>query len=140
MTMDRFARPEDIRVAVIGQGYVGLPLAAAFGRVLSTLGFDIDAQRVAELNRGHDRTREVEPEELAAAAHLEMTADPAALAACNVFIVTVPTPIDAHRRLDLRPLLAASETVGRAISPGDVVIYESTVYPGATEEGNPPEK
>ncbi len=126
--------PEEIRIAVIGLGYVGLPLAAEFGRVLPTLGFDIDAQRVAELNRGHDRTREVEPEELAAATQLEMTADPAALADCNVFIVTVPTPIDAHRRPDLGPLLAASRTVGRALGEGDVVIYESTVYPGATEE------
>ena len=125
---------EDVRIAVIGLGYVGLPLAAEFGRVLPTLGFDIDAQRVEELNRGHDRTREVEPEELAAAAHLEMTADPAALSACNVFIVTVPTPIDVHRRPDLGPLLAASRTVGRALNDGDVVIFESTVYPGATEE------
>ena len=104
---------EDVRIAVIGLGYVGLPLAAEFGRVLPTLGFDIDAQRVEELNRGHDRTREVEPEELVAAAHLEMTADPAALSGCNVFIVTVPTPIDAHRRPDLGPLLAASRTAGR---------------------------
>ncbi|PYG00002.1 UDP-N-acetyl-D-galactosamine dehydrogenase [Thioalkalivibrio sp. ALE21] len=136
MTMDRFVRPEpaNVRIAVIGLGYVGLPLAAEFGRVLPTLGFDIDAQRVAELNRGHDRTREVEPEELAAAAQLEMTADPAALAGCNVFIVTVPTPIDVHRRPDLGPLLAASRTVGRALNDGDVVIFESTVYPGATEE------
>lgn len=134
MTMDRFAQLADIRIAVIGLGYVGLPLAAEFGRVLPTLGFDIDAQRVEELNRGHDRTREVEPEELAAAAQLEMTADPAALADCNVFIVTVPTPIDAHRRPDLGPLLAASRTVGRALKDGDVVIFESTVYPGATEE------
>ncbi len=125
---------EDVRIGVIGLGYVGLPLAAEFGRVLPTLGFDIDAQRVAELNRGHDRTREVGPEELAAAAQLEMTADPAALAGCNVFIVTVPTPIDAHRRPDLGPLLAASRTVGRALKDGDVVIFESTVYPGATEE------
>ncbi|OOC09619.1 nucleotide sugar dehydrogenase [Thioalkalivibrio halophilus] len=132
--MDRFAQLADIRIAVIGLGYVGLPLAAEFGRVLPTLGFDIDAQRVEELNRGHDRTREVEPEELAAAAQLEMTADPAALADCNVFIVTVPTPIDAHRRPDLGPLLAASRTVGRALKDGDVVIFESTVYPGATEE------
>ncbi|WP_019569969.1 nucleotide sugar dehydrogenase [Thioalkalivibrio sp. ALE11] len=125
---------EDVRIAVIGLGYVGLPLAAEFGRVLPTLGFDIDAQRVAELNRGHDRTREVEPDELTAAAQLEVTADPAALAGCNVFIVTVPTPIDAHRRPDLGPLLAASRTVGRALEDGDVVIFESTVYPGATEE------
>jgi len=136
MAEGRFFRPEqeDVRIAVIGLGYVGLPLAAEFGRVLPTLGFDIDAQRVAELNRGHDRTREVEPEELTAAAQLEMTADPAALAGCNVFIVTVPTPIDAHRRPDLGPLLAASRTVGRALKDGDVVIFESTVYPGATEE------
>ena len=125
---------EDVRIAVSGLGYVGLPLAAEFGRVLPTLGFDIDAQGVEELNRGHDRTREGEPEELAAAAQLEMTAGPGALAACNVFIVTVPTPIDAHGRPDLGPLLAASRTVGLTLKDGDVVIYESTVYPGATEE------
>ncbi len=94
---------------------------------MPTLGFDIDAQRVDELIRGHDRTREVEPEELAAAAELEMTADPASLAGCNVFMVTVPTPIDGHRRPDLGPLLAASRTVGRALNDGDVVIFESTV-------------
>ncbi|WP_019592133.1 Vi polysaccharide biosynthesis UDP-N-acetylglucosamine C-6 dehydrogenase TviB [Thioalkalivibrio sp. ALRh] len=132
--MAEFAAPDAPRLAIIGLGYVGLPLAAEFGRVLPTLGFDIDTGRVEELRGGHDRTREVSREELAAAEHLELTADLERLQDCNVFIVTVPTPIDAHRRPDLGPLLAASRTVGRALKPGDVVIYESTVYPGATEE------
>ena len=124
----------DARIAVIGLGYVGLPLAVAFAWQRPVVGFDVSAGRVAALRAGHDDTLEVPDDELAAVAHLRLTDDVADLADCNVFIVTVPTPIDAHRRPDLRPLLAASETVGRAISPGDVVIYESTVYPGATEE------
>ncbi len=132
--MVEFAAPDAPRLAIIGLGYVGLPLAAEFGRVLPTLGFDIDTDRVKELRGGHDRTREVSREELAAAEHLDLTADTERLQQCNVFIVTVPTPIDAYRRPDLGPLLAASRTVGRALKSGDVVIYESTVYPGATEE------
>jgi UDP-N-acetyl-D-galactosamine dehydrogenase len=124
----------DIRIAVIGLGYVGLPLAVEFARIRPVLGFDIDKRRIAELARGEDRTREVAPEALGRATGLELCADPARLAAANVFIVTVPTPIDADRRPDLRPLLAASKTVGRALSRGAVVVYESTVYPGATEE------
>ncbi len=125
---------EQARIAVIGLGYVGLPLATTFGRRYPTLGFDIDGRRVAELRERHDRTREVSAEELAAAAHLEFGDDPAALAGCNVFIVTVPTPIDDYKRPDLRALEAASRTVGRAIGRGGVAIFESTVYPGATEE------
>ncbi|WP_018867258.1 MULTISPECIES: nucleotide sugar dehydrogenase [unclassified Thioalkalivibrio] len=132
--MVEFAAPDAPRLAIIGLGYVGLPLAAEFGRVLPTLGFDIDTGRVEELRGGHDRTREVSREELAGAEHLDLTADKERLRECNVFIVTVPTPIDAHRRPDLGPLLAASRTVGRALKSGDVVIYESTVYPGATED------
>ncbi len=125
---------DQIRIAVIGLGYVGLPLAAAFGRELPTVGFDIDGRRVEELRRHHDHTREVGPEALRAAEHLEFTANPDDLAGCNVFIVTVPTPIDAYKRPDLGPLEAASRTVGQAIGRGGVAIFESTVYPGATEE------
>ena len=123
-----------VRPAVVGLGYVGLPLAVALAAHRPVLGFDIDPARVAELRAGRDRTREVPAAALAAAAGLRFSADPADLATCNTFIVTVPTPVDAHKRPDLRPLLAASETVGRALRPGGLVIYESTVYPGATEE------
>lgn len=126
--------PDQTRIAVIGLGYVGLPLAVAFGRRFPTLGFDINAKRIDELRRHHDHTLEASEEELRAAEHLEFTDDPAALAGCNVFIITVPTPIDEYKRPDLRPLESASRTVGRAIGKGSVAIYESTVYPGATEE------
>jgi UDP-N-acetyl-D-galactosamine dehydrogenase len=122
------------KIAVVGLGYVGLPLAVAFAAHHAVVGFDLDPERVAALRAGHDRTLEVSPERLAAAETLSFTADEADLAGCNVFIVTVPTPIDAHKRPDLGALLAASRTVGRTIAPGGVVIYESTVYPGATEE------
>ena len=125
---------EPVRIAVLGLGYVGLPLAVAFGEHYETLGFDINARRVAELKAGEDRTLEVTPEELTASAKLRYSSDAADLQACNVFVVTVPTPIDEHKRPDLGALLAASRTVGRALKPGGVVIYESTVYPGATEE------
>lgn len=121
-------------VAVIGLGYVGLPLAAAFGAVRPTIGFDIDARRVEELRRGTDRTLEVDAHELAAAQHLRFTSDPGDLAQARYFIVTVPTPIDSAKRPDLRPLESASRTVGRALKAGDTVVFESTVYPGATEE------
>ena len=126
--------PNDIRIAVIGLGYVGLPLAVAFGRKYATVGFDIDAARIHELRRHHDQTLEMSAEELKAATKLSCSADPADLKACNVFIVTVPTPIDDYKRPDLRPLESASRTVGKAISRGGVAIFESTVYPGATEE------
>ena len=122
------------RIAIIGLGYVGLPLAVEFGKQRPVLGFDINAARIAELQAGRDSTLEVEPPQLAEACHLQFASDPAALKACQVFIVTVPTPVDQANRPDLTPLIKASETVGRALKKGDVVVYESTVYPGATEE------
>ncbi|WP_282297651.1 nucleotide sugar dehydrogenase [Stenotrophomonas sp. PS02289] len=122
------------RIGVIGLGYVGLPLTVAFGQHLPTLGYDIDAARVLELQQGRDHTLEVEPHELAAAVHARYSADPAALADCTVYIVTVPTPIDAHEQPDLGPLRSASALIASVLKPGDLVIYESTVYPGTTEE------
>jgi UDP-N-acetyl-D-galactosamine dehydrogenase len=113
---------------------VGLPLAVAFAAEHDVVGFDVSAERIAELARGEDRTLEVPPEALRAAGRLSFTDNPATLKGCNVFVVTVPTPIDAHKRPDLSALMAASRTVGQAITAGGVVIYESTVYPGATEE------
>ncbi len=126
-------------LAIVGLGYVGLPLAVEFGKQRPVLGFDINAGRVAELQGGRDHTLECSADELRAAAHLRFSHDPAALKACQVFIVTVPTPVDAANRPDLTPLIKASQTVGAALKPGDVVIYESTVYPGATEEVCVPE-
>lgn len=123
-----------IKPAIIGLGYVGLPLAVEFGKSRRTLGFDIDNRRVEELRSGRDHTLEVHPSELMQAKMLSFTATPEDLQTCNCFIVTVPTPIDAYNRPDLTPLLRASETVGRVLKPGDIVVYESTVYPGATEE------
>lgn len=122
------------RIAVIGLGYVGLPLAVEFGKQYPTLGFDINTARLAELQQGHDSTLEVDDEELAAAKHLSFTASLDDLKSCNVFIVTVPTPINEHKQPDLTPLIKASETIGKVLKRGDIVIYESTVYPGATEE------
>ncbi len=133
-SMVNFSPPGDLRIAVIGLGYVGLPLAVALGQVFETIGFDVNALRVQELRRGVDSTDEVEPEALAHANALRFSTDEADLANCNVFIIAVPTPIDPSRRPDLTPLISASRTVGRAIRKGGVVIYESTVYPGATEE------
>ena len=124
----------DPKIAVIGLGYVGLPLALEFSKVVPTVGFDINVARIGELAEGHDSTLEASAEEMAAASDIVYTSDEAALADCNVYIVTVPTPVDEFKRPDLRPLLGASETVGRHLKKGDVVIYESTVYPGATEE------
>jgi UDP-N-acetyl-D-galactosamine dehydrogenase len=124
----------DTRIGVIGLGYVGLPLAAEFGKHYDTVGFDIDATRIQELRKGLDRTLETTPEELAAASRLSFTATDSALADCNVYVVTVPTPIDQAKRPDLRPLIEATRIVGRLLREGDVVVYESTVYPGATEE------
>jgi UDP-N-acetyl-D-galactosamine dehydrogenase len=122
------------RIAVIGLGYVGLPVAVAFAEGgSSVIGFDIDTSRIAELSRGHDRTREVEAERLTAGG-LIFTADQAVLKEADFFIVTVPTPIDTARRPDLGAVLKASETVGHALKKGDIVVYESTVYPGATED------
>ncbi len=122
------------RVAVIGLGYVGLPLAVEFAKVRPVIGFDINGDRISELTAGRDSTLEVEPEELTAAENLAFTSQTEELASCQIYIVTVPTPIDAHRRPDLTPILKASETVGSVLKRGDIVIYESTVYPGATEE------
>jgi len=125
---------EQARIGLVGLGYVGLPLAVEFGKHYDTVGFDVHEGRIAALREGRDATREVSTEELAAATRLKLTTQPADLAACNVYIVTVPTPIDAARRPDLRPLVSASETLGKVLKPGDTVVYESTVYPGCTEE------
>ena len=121
-------------IAVIGLGYVGLPLAVEFGKHYPTIGFDINQARVAALKDRQDHTLEVSPEELAQAERLTYTAEQDDLHAATVYIVTVPTPIDAHRQPDLTPLIKASATLGQVLKVGDVVIYESTVYPGATEE------
>jgi len=127
--------PSPLRsIAIIGLGYVGLPIAAAFARAgMEVTGFDIDRERIAELQQGCDRTGELDPQELKSHP-FTLTADPAALAKCHFFIVTVPTPIDAARRPDLSLVLAAADTVGRRLKRGDIVVFESTVYPGATEE------
>ena len=125
---------ENINLAIIGLGYVGLPLAVEFGKTRNVVGFDINPQRIDALNNGHDATREVSKAELAEAQGLSFTNDPADIADANVYIVTVPTPIDEHKRPDLTPLLKASETIGKVLKPGNIVIYESTVYPGCTEE------
>ena len=125
---------DTLRLAVVGLGYVGLPLAVYAARHFTVLGFDIHKDRITELQTGHDRTKEVSASEFGAAEHLSFSAALEDLQACNVFIITVPTPIDGALRPDLGPLKAASRTVGAALKPGDVVVYESTVYPGATEE------
>lgn len=125
---------QDDRLAVIGLGYVGLPLAVEFGKVRPTIGFDIDAQRVSELTTGHDRTLEVSVDEMQASTQLSYAGKIEQLADCKVFVVTVPTPINRHKQPDLTPLIKASEAIGSIMQPGCVVIYESTVYPGATEE------
>ena len=121
-------------IAVIGLGYVGFPLAVEFGKLYPTLGFDIDQGRIAELQRGFDRTQEVSEAQLAASVSLRFSSQKDDLKGCNTFIVTVPTPIDHFKKPDLSPLLKASEMIGRVLKKGDVVIYESTVYPGCTEE------
>ncbi|QDH71842.1 nucleotide sugar dehydrogenase [Marilutibacter alkalisoli] len=129
-----FPLPGDVRIAIVGLGYVGLPLAVAFGRHFETLGFDIDAGRVDELKAGNDRTLETSADEIAAATKLSFTIAPADIAGCNVFIVTVPTPVDEANRPALEAVEAASRMVGGLLKRGDTVIYESTVYPGTTEE------
>ncbi len=136
---DRFIAPENFRLGVVGLGYVGLPLAVEFGRLVDTVGFDISEGRIEALKQGRDHTREVTPEQLEASSRLYFSANPADLAACNTYIVTVPTPVDEHKTPDLTPLIRASQTIGSVLAPGDVVIYESTVYPGATEEVCVPE-
>ncbi len=124
----------DRKIAIIGLGYVGLPLAVEFGRKRPVVGFDINRKRIDELVAGHDRTLETDSDELQQAKHLSFTTDIEALRECDCFIVTVPTPIDERKQPDLIPLEKASETVGKVLKKGDIVIYESTVYPGATEE------
>ncbi len=125
---------DDAHIGVIGLGYVGLPLAVEFAKKYPVVGLDINSGRVAELKAGRDSSLEVTPQELADAGDISYTDQPQDLKSCNVYIVTVPTPIDEHKSPDLRPLIGASDTVGKIIDAGDVVIYESTVYPGATEE------
>lgn len=124
----------DIRIGILGLGYVGLPLAVTFGRKYTTVGFDIDNERIEQLRLGHDVTMEIDSAELTAAQYLQVSSDIESLRECNVYIVTVPTPVDASRQPDFGPLIAASKTIARVIKSGDVVIYESTVFPGATEE------
>jgi UDP-N-acetyl-D-galactosamine dehydrogenase len=122
------------KVAVIGLGYVGLPLAVEFGKKYRTVGFDVNPERIKELRGGYDATLEIGRAELKSRSKLRFSAQPKDLKICNIFVVTVPTPIDQYKRPDLTPLHKASETVGRALKKGDIVIYESTVYPGCTEE------
>ncbi|MEX1241317.1 MAG: nucleotide sugar dehydrogenase [Cyclobacteriaceae bacterium] len=122
------------KIGIIGLGYVGLPLAAEFGKILDVVGFDINKERIEELKKGFDRTREVEPEELKVATKLSYSCDINDLQKVNCFIVTVPTPVDDSKKPDLRPLVSASKAVGSVLKRGDIVIYESTVYPGCTEE------
>ncbi|MBI0425639.1 Vi polysaccharide biosynthesis UDP-N-acetylglucosamine C-6 dehydrogenase TviB [Psychrobacter sp. NG27] len=125
---------KNLKIAVIGLGYVGLPLAVEFGKQHPVVGFDINASRIAALNAGIDHTLEVSDEELTQATHLSYSSDINALKDCNFFIVTVPTPIDAYKQPDLTPLIKASEAIGSLLKQDDIVVYESTVYPGATEE------
>ena len=132
MNFDRSLK--DARLAIIGLGYVGLPLAVEFGKKRDVVGFDINNDRINALRQAHDATLEVSEDEIRSAKGLTFSSDLSDLKSCNVFIVTVPTPIDAHRRPDLTPLIKASQSIGKVLKSGDVVIYESTVYPGATEE------
>lgn len=126
--------PSQPILAVIGLGYVGLPLAAAFGTKYSVIGYDVNPDRIRDLSQGFDRTREVSPQQLEQAVGLILTNDPEALAPCQRYIITVPTPTDRHKKPDLTPLLRATATVAKVLKRGDIVIYESTVYPGCTEE------
>ena len=137
--MHSISQPENIKIAIIGLGYVGLPLAVEFGKKYSVLGFDINQTRIDELTSGFDRTQEMTVEELKSLKYLSFSTDKTALKNCNIFIVTVPTPIDKYKKPDLTPLLSASRTVGKFLKKNDterrpLVIYESTVYPGCTEE------
>ena len=122
------------KIGVIGLGYVGLPLAVEFGKTLEVVGFDINQVRIEELKKGTDRTLEVDSEELKSAKHLSFSSSLNDLKLANYFIVTVPTPVDEFHVPDLKPLQSASKTVGSVLKKGDIVIYESTVYPGCTEE------
>ena len=124
----------DLKIAIIGLGYVGLPLAVEFGKKVPVVGFDIHQKRIDELKSGQDHTLEVSPEELAQSTHLTYSANLEDLKSCNFYIVTVPTPIDEFKQPDLTPLIKASQSIGQVLSKDDIVVYESTVYPGATEE------
>src|SRR6185437_759472 len=126
--------PHELKLGIAGLGYVGLPLAVEFSKHCPVVGFDINRARISALREGRDITREVDDSELAAATGMQFSADVEDLRDCNVFIATVPTPIDHYKRPDLAPLIGASQTIGSVLKKGDVVIYESTVYPGATEE------
>ena len=128
------ANMSDTKIGIVGLGYVGLPLAVEFGKKFDTIGLDINERRIRELQSGKDSTLEVDEDELKTATQLSYTSQLSDLSNCNVFVVTVPTPIDKHKRPDLSPLEGASKAVGQILKKGDVVIYESTVYPGATEE------
>jgi UDP-N-acetyl-D-glucosamine/UDP-N-acetyl-D-galactosamine dehydrogenase len=137
--MYKITHPESIKIAIIGLGYVGLPLAVEFGKKYSVLGFDINQTRIEELSNGYDRTQEMTTEELKKMSNLSFSTNKEELGTCNIFIITVPTPIDNYKKPDLTPLLSASKTVGEALKKNDterrpIVIYESTVYPGCTEE------
>lgn len=132
--MSNFDRLINANIAVIGLGYVGLPLAVEFGKAYQTIGFDISAQRIRELKSGRDRTLEVESEDLSSSTHLTFSSDTRDIADCSVYVVTVPTPISQSKQPDLSPLMRASELIGTVLSAGDIVVYESTVFPGATEE------
>ncbi|HRG44270.1 MAG TPA: NAD(P)-binding domain-containing protein, partial [Saprospiraceae bacterium] len=130
----------DTKIGIIGLGYVGLPLAVEMAKKFDVIGFDINKKRIAELSQGMDNTLEIESEALLQVLNsndgkgMKLTDDITALKSSNVYIVTVPTPIDKYNKPDFKPLISASETVGKVLSPGDIVVYESTVYPGATEE------
>ena len=127
-------KKSNLSIAIIGLGYVGLPLAVEFGKKFSVIGFDINNQRINSLNQGYDETLEISKSELKSAKSLSFTSDKDSLAKSNIYIVTVPTPIDKFKRPNLGPLKKASSMIGKFLSKGDLVIYESTVYPGATEE------
>ncbi|SPY79319.1 GDP-mannose 6-dehydrogenase [Providencia rustigianii] len=125
---------ENLRIGIIGLGYVGLPLAVEFGKKITTIGFDINQKRISDLSKNIDSTLECTEEELQQAKKLAYTSELKMLGDCNFFIVTVPTPIDKHKQPDLTPLIQASESISKILKKGDIVVYESTVYPGATEE------
>ena len=125
---------KDLKIAVIGQGYVGLPLAIEFGKKYETIGFDINAKRIEELNERVDHTQEASKEQITKALKLSFSSALAAIKNCNIYIITVPTPIDVFKTPDLNPLKSATEMIGPMIKKGDIIIYESTVFPGCTEE------
>jgi len=126
--------PFDIKIAVVGLGYVGLPLAVEFARQYTTIGFDTKQSRINELKAGKDSTLEVEPEDFRTLPNLQFTKNPKDISDCNIYVVTVPTPIDEFKRPDLKPLQNACRTIGAVLQQHDIVIFESTVFPGATEE------